>query len=35
MNGYIASALIGLSNVIVGFILVWLTSSRRSKSRSR
>ena len=36
MNGYLVSALIGLSVVIIGLIIVWLTPpSDRSKERPR
>jgi len=35
MNGYLGSALIGLSVMIIGLIIAWLTPADRSKARSR
>jgi len=35
MNGYLGSALIGLSVFIIGLIIIWLTPSDQPKDRPR
>lgn len=35
MNGYIGSALIGLSIMVLGLIMIWLTPRDDSKKRPR